>query len=906
MYRVKLVIFTLTILFACKIYSAEYTSVSGADILNIEPGARETGLGNSFIAVADSPLSIFYNDAGLANLNKFSSSIGYLNFFSELKYNFAVINFPLKYGAIGFGLNYAGIKDFYEIEMGKQTENLIGFSSFLFQTGYGLKLSYNYSLGIGLKYLKSTIGGYSANAVAFDVGLLAGFEVWKNYKRVENNLRLGVGIKNFGTKIRYSDIAENMPTRIDAGIYYQPFKFAAFTAEADYFLGFDFSKAIVLKSGIELLPDYFLTPRLGIKITPDDTVFNIGCSIGQILWNNNFKLDMAYSGNRDLGSSLYFTLNIYKSKIPIFRDEGTILSSGLPPFFNDNKKLTFSSISTFIEKIKIKIVKYKSDALPIVKKFRKLFLDSIKSDQYVEVTDKDYLSLIKYNLIKENSGYNLEVFVFDKKSGKRIKKYQIRFKNDNILDKIVKKLTEGIRSFLQDYFYSNLEVDSKPNGAEVYINGEFAGVTPLILDTVTVGRKQLVIKKEGITNLTNIVEIKKHNKNRYSFDIENGYFVPEIFKVKIVGLETENIHTTLDDYKQIFRMLLKEKSSYFSNYIKIIDTQDGDITVTSSFFTNNGQTGYKFQVDNNKTINEFNGVLKDDSEISSVCDKIINSIVEYVISIKKGENEEQSNYGCMKGDSFPENLSVKLYLANSDWERYYRTPFIATNLDEGEYRYEVYDKDKLIYRDWVVIEQGKTNDVNFINYYYDDFDNFNNSFWDKYYNFKNKNLIVKSVQTKSGKNYLYLKSNIEDGTSNLIGVTSKKFISVPFEMSIKFKMRKLVGSSLYFGICDDENTKVLIMFNHTGYYFYQTDENVQKIVSKYITSIKDEDKHFHTLNIQYDGFNIKGYIDGRIIDSLPIEFSKWGKIFILSGAKKGKTSLILDDFEFKSVQPTSY
>ena len=61
---------------------------------------------------------------------------------------------------------------------------------------------------------------------------------------------------------------------------------------------------------------------------------------------------------------------------------------------------------------------------------------------------------------------------------------------------------------------TNLRVESAPSYSEVYINGVFAGVTPLALTDVTAGENFVSVRKDGYEKYTNVVNVNPSGKSQ--------------------------------------------------------------------------------------------------------------------------------------------------------------------------------------------------------------------------------------------------------------------------------------------------------------------------------------------------------------------------------------------------------
>ncbi len=165
------------------------------------PGAREIALGNSAYALANDAFSVFYNPAGLAQINWKEFSVYYSPSPFGLK-ELANGNFALNYN-LAFGNISLGAK-IYGFELYRETSVLLGFSKRFFKRFFaGFTIEYN--------YLKIKNYG-SANAFAVNLGLLY---------YLTRNLKFGFYGKNIFLA-SYSGEENEIPTELFLGLSFSP------------------------------------------------------------------------------------------------------------------------------------------------------------------------------------------------------------------------------------------------------------------------------------------------------------------------------------------------------------------------------------------------------------------------------------------------------------------------------------------------------------------------------------------------------------------------------------------------------------------------------------------------------------------------------------------------------------
>lgn len=213
-------IITLTIVFSGfftqSIFAASQ-STSGAILFKQGMSARALGMGEAFAASADDINAVNYNVAGLALLEKKQIGFTYLKGLEDSSWGYVCFALPLNFGTIGISCStlQAGTMDVYD-SLGRITNTINAQSDYAPAFSYAKRINDNFSLGLNVKALFSTLGqDYSTSTVAGDFGVL----IIPNEK-----LRFGLTAQNFGSEIKYISVADPLPLNIKAGIAWECFK----------------------------------------------------------------------------------------------------------------------------------------------------------------------------------------------------------------------------------------------------------------------------------------------------------------------------------------------------------------------------------------------------------------------------------------------------------------------------------------------------------------------------------------------------------------------------------------------------------------------------------------------------------------------------------------------------------
>jgi hypothetical protein len=227
------------LLLASQAHAASEAGVTGAQVLQIPLGTRALGMGGAFTAVGTDSSALFYNPAGLARLSAHEVGFSFITGQADNSLNHFAYAGPLPFSGIsGSGYASAGASLLMarsgEIEVNTlrsdgsllASETISAGSDVVATLGYAERVgtsplefgreTYNIShfLGFSGKIIRSTLAErYTATAVAGDAGYLM--------QMPEQGLSVGVSVLNLGSKIKYVEEADPLPTTMRGGFAYQ-------------------------------------------------------------------------------------------------------------------------------------------------------------------------------------------------------------------------------------------------------------------------------------------------------------------------------------------------------------------------------------------------------------------------------------------------------------------------------------------------------------------------------------------------------------------------------------------------------------------------------------------------------------------------------------------------------------
>ena len=89
---------------AASLQGLDNVGTTAGQFLKIEVGARATGMGGSFVALADDPSALYWNPAGISLLDGPSFTASHIEWFADITHDFVGFALPFKDGALGISV----------------------------------------------------------------------------------------------------------------------------------------------------------------------------------------------------------------------------------------------------------------------------------------------------------------------------------------------------------------------------------------------------------------------------------------------------------------------------------------------------------------------------------------------------------------------------------------------------------------------------------------------------------------------------------------------------------------------------------------------------------------------------------------------------------------------------------
>lgn len=199
----KFLVFLLLAQLTCFVgvaQSAEFDNVgtSGAQFLKLDVDARVVGLGGANAAVSRGAMSLYYNPAGIADMEESSLAFSYTDWIADITYNYLAYARPISgFGNVGVHVALLMMDDMERttLEQPDGTGEMFGANSWVFGVSNAHQLTNRFSFGVTAKYIHEKISDMTSGSVAFDVGTL--------YYTGFRTLRIAMSTRNFGTSTKF-------------------------------------------------------------------------------------------------------------------------------------------------------------------------------------------------------------------------------------------------------------------------------------------------------------------------------------------------------------------------------------------------------------------------------------------------------------------------------------------------------------------------------------------------------------------------------------------------------------------------------------------------------------------------------------------------------------------------------
>ncbi|MBU0700247.1 PorV/PorQ family protein [bacterium] len=281
----KLKLTVLTILTLASTAHADDPGVTGNAFLNIGMGARATGMGGAFCAVADDASSNYWNPAGLCGIKRQELSFMHTQWLADIASEYLSFAKPIDEDkSLGVSLIFLHAQDMARNRQAQETGKFSNHDA-CFSLSYASRMG-KLSWGLTPKVIHRQLKDETAASVGLDIGS----------KYTNDNLFLGAAIQNLGTKIKFISESSPSPLNFKAGIGYK-----LVTENDSLTFAGDIDKPINNDPSLSLGAEYnyanWVMARVGAKMGQCKQ----GLSSGLGVVFRDYRLDYAFTSFDDLG-----------------------------------------------------------------------------------------------------------------------------------------------------------------------------------------------------------------------------------------------------------------------------------------------------------------------------------------------------------------------------------------------------------------------------------------------------------------------------------------------------------------------------------------------------------------------------------------------------------------------------
>lgn len=211
----------ITVLTAVPCFSASSAGESSADFLRFAADPAAVALGGSILARSYCPSDMISNPSALGY--NYQPKLSFVNtqYAADVRYGFAGIAVPISFGSFGAGvsnIDYGAIQGYYANGTPysiPRSGDTAAFLNYAFPIKAELPVYKQYgSAGVNLKVLQSSLAGYSASALAIDIGGTF------NIPFVAEGLSAGLVLRNYGDGIKYDNQTDKLPSSVNFALRY--------------------------------------------------------------------------------------------------------------------------------------------------------------------------------------------------------------------------------------------------------------------------------------------------------------------------------------------------------------------------------------------------------------------------------------------------------------------------------------------------------------------------------------------------------------------------------------------------------------------------------------------------------------------------------------------------------------
>lgn len=302
MNKIKYISIVLVLLLSSQILPQDKVGTTSFQFLEVMTGARGTSMSGAYSAVANDANAVFWNPAGLTNVNNIDVQVSYMKWILDVKhYSFALAYNIDEIGTFGIQALYTDIGSIEVTRVdalgyvnGHYNPGLTGETISPHQSLIGLtfakKLTDKFSFGISVKYAYEDLVVRKKGSLVFDGGL--------TFKTGFKTIELAAAIRQFGPDVKYISESYPLPQTFNIGISGYLF------APDDALIGSLGNQKLLIAYDMIQPRDYNQRNSVGLEYSFNDMVYlragykfngdQEGLAAGLGIEYNNYRIDYSY------------------------------------------------------------------------------------------------------------------------------------------------------------------------------------------------------------------------------------------------------------------------------------------------------------------------------------------------------------------------------------------------------------------------------------------------------------------------------------------------------------------------------------------------------------------------------------------------------------------------------------
>ncbi|MBD3401508.1 PorV/PorQ family protein [candidate division GN15 bacterium] len=295
---------------------------AGAQELLIPIGSRGTAMGGAVLSTTSGVESMYWNPAGLAEMEGTQAMFTYLPYIADIDVNWVgAATYIEGFGTLGFGAKVVSIGDIEETteDFPDGTGRVFSPSLTVLNVSYARVLTANVSFGVSSMFIYEDILEASATGVAFDVGFI--------YDPRWKGVSLGLSVKNYGPEMKFDGIgfdrdigdrpgrpvAEgfDLPSSINIGVAYDFVENGPhFSSLSGNFRSNNYSEDY-FQGGFEYMYNERYSLRAGYNFSDQDAYIyglTLGAGLNFEFGGTNFSFEYSWAETDVFDDNQFFTV----------------------------------------------------------------------------------------------------------------------------------------------------------------------------------------------------------------------------------------------------------------------------------------------------------------------------------------------------------------------------------------------------------------------------------------------------------------------------------------------------------------------------------------------------------------------------------------------------------------------